>query len=107
MIARIISPSSSSLQHRLPTVMLCRCKLLDGMPSERGEDMSIAQFKPKMREIRLDTEDFEERFAEYDITSEFTGIILTLVAVEGNVRYTSYVTATYAEILRKQKEAIA
>lgn len=69
--------------------------------------MSIAQFKPKMREIRLDTEDFEERFAEYDIISEFTGIILTLVAIEHNVRYTSFVTATYADVLRNQKEAIA
>ena len=69
--------------------------------------MSIAQFKPKMREVRLETEVFEERFAEYDIISEFTGIILTLVAVEGNVRYTSFVTASYAEVLRKQKEAIA
>lgn len=69
--------------------------------------MSIAQFKPKIREIRLDTEDFEERFAEYDIISEFTGIILTLVAIEDNVRYTSFVTATYADVLRNQKEAIA
>ncbi|WP_249645889.1 MULTISPECIES: hypothetical protein [unclassified Lysinibacillus] len=69
--------------------------------------MSIAQFKPEMHEVRLDTEVFEERFAEYEITSEFTGIILTLVAVEDNVRYTSYVTASYAEVLRKQKEAIA
>ncbi|MED4886253.1 hypothetical protein [Lysinibacillus fusiformis] len=43
--------------------------------------MSIDQFKPKMREVRLDTEVFEERFTEYDI-SEFTGIILTLVAIE-------------------------
>lgn len=69
--------------------------------------MSIVQFEPKMREIRLDTEDFEERFAEYDIISEFTGIILTLVAIENNVRYTSFVTATYADVLRNQKEAIA
>lgn len=69
--------------------------------------MSIAQFKPKMREIRLDTEVFEERFADYDIINEFTGIILTLVAVEDNVRYTSFVTASYAKVLRKQKEAIA
>lgn len=69
--------------------------------------MGIAQFKPKMREIRLDTQDFEERFADYDIISEFTGIILTLVAIEDNVRYTSFVTSTYAEVLRKQKEAIA
>ncbi|PCD81968.1 hypothetical protein CNQ87_15270 [Lysinibacillus fusiformis] len=69
--------------------------------------MSIAQFKPKMREIRMDTEDFEERFAEYDIISEFTGIILTLVAIEDNVRYTSFVTASYADVLRNQKEAIA
>lgn len=60
-----------------------------------------------MREIRLDTEDFEELFAEYDIISEFTGIILTLVAIENNVRYTSFVTATYADVLRNQKEAIA
>ncbi|MBU5250545.1 hypothetical protein KQI46_01040 [Lysinibacillus capsici] len=69
--------------------------------------MSIAQFKPKMREVRLETEVFEERFADYDIISEFSGIILTLVAVEDNVRYTSFVTASYAEVLRKQKEAIA
>lgn len=69
--------------------------------------MSIAQLKQKMREVRLDTEDFEERFADYDIINEFTGIILTLVAVEDNVRYTSFVTASYAEVLRKQKEAIA
>ncbi|MCS5500915.1 hypothetical protein NY607_07220 [Lysinibacillus sp. A4] len=69
--------------------------------------MSIAQFKPKMREVRLETEVFEERFSDYDIISEFSGIILTLVAVEDNVRYTSFVTASYAEVLRKQKEAIA
>lgn len=69
--------------------------------------MSIAQFKLKMPEVRLDTELFEERFADYDIISEFSGIILTLVAVEDNVRYTSFVTASYAEVLRKQKEAIA
>ncbi|GAB0167491.1 hypothetical protein LSPCS325_09280 [Lysinibacillus sp. CTST325] len=69
--------------------------------------MSIAQFKPKMPEVYLDTEVFEERFAEYDIISEFTGIIYTLVAIENNVRYTSFVTASYAEVLRKQKEAIA
>lgn len=78
-----------------------------GCHQKVGEEMSIAQFKPKMREIRLDTEDFEERFAEYDIISEFTGIILTLVAIEDNVRYTSFVTATYADVLRNQKEAIA
>ncbi|ODV55433.1 hypothetical protein [Lysinibacillus fusiformis] len=69
--------------------------------------MSIVQFEPKMREVRIDTEVFEERFAEYDIISEFTGIILTLVAIEDNVRYTSFVTATYADVLRNQKEAIA
>ncbi|MGE7988924.1 MULTISPECIES: hypothetical protein [Lysinibacillus] len=69
--------------------------------------MSIDQFNPKMREVRIDTEVFEERFAEYDIISEFTGIILTLVAIEDNVRYTSFVTKSYAEVLRKQKEAIA
>jgi len=78
-----------------------------GCHQKEGEDMSIAKFKPKMHEVRLDTEVFEERFAEYDIISEFTGIILTLVAVEDNVRYISFVTASYAEVLRKQKEAIA
>lgn len=39
--ARVISPSSSSLQNRLPG-MLCHCKLLDGMPSihrKEGEHM--------------------------------------------------------------------
>ncbi|EAZ84543.1 hypothetical protein [Lysinibacillus fusiformis] len=69
--------------------------------------MSIDQFKPKMREVRIDTEVFEERFSEYDIISEFTGIILTLVAIEDNVRYTSFVTKSYANVLRKQKEEIA
>ncbi len=69
--------------------------------------MSIDLFNPKMREVRLDTEEFEERFAEYDIISEFTGIILTLVAIEENVRYTSFVTKSYADVLQKQKEAIA
>jgi len=69
--------------------------------------MGLAQFKPRMREVYLDTEVFEERFAEYDIISEFTGIIHTLVAVEDDVRYTSFVPASYAEVLRKQKEAIA
>ncbi|MFJ7661985.1 hypothetical protein ACIQXW_06245 [Lysinibacillus sp. NPDC097162] len=69
--------------------------------------MNIAQFKNKMPEARIETEDFEERFSEYDIISQFNGIILTLVAVENNIRYTSYVTASYAEFLRKQKEAIA
>lgn len=78
-----------------------------GFHQKEGEDMSIAQFNPKMREVRLDTEVFEERFVDYDIISEFSGIILTLVAVEDNVRYTSFVTASYAEVLRKQKEAIA
>ncbi|HBI99807.1 MAG TPA: hypothetical protein DDY89_00715 [Lysinibacillus sp.] len=68
--------------------------------------MSINQFNPKIREVRLDTEVFEERFAEYDIISEFTGIILTLVAIEGNVRYTSFVTKSYADVLQKQKEVI-
>lgn len=68
--------------------------------------MSINQFNPKMREVRLDTEVFEERFAEYDIISEFTGIILTLVAFEENVRYTSFVTKSYADVLQKQKEVI-
>lgn len=69
--------------------------------------MSIAPFKPRMQEVLLDTEVFEERFAEYDIISEFTGIIYTLVAVEDNVRYLSFVTKSYMEVLRKQKEAIA
>ncbi|WP_427071071.1 hypothetical protein [Lysinibacillus fusiformis] len=69
--------------------------------------MSIDQFNPKMREVRLDTEVFEERFAEYDIISEFTGIILTLVAIEDKVRYTSFVTKLYADVLQKQKEEIA
>ncbi len=68
--------------------------------------MSINQFNPKIREVRLDTEVFEERFAEYDIISEFTGIILTLVAIEENVRYTSFVTKSYADVLQKQKEVI-
>lgn len=54
--------------------------------------------------VRIETEEFEERFSEYDIISQFNGIILTLVAVENDVRYISYVTASYAEILRKQKE---
>ncbi|WP_236249635.1 hypothetical protein [Lysinibacillus sphaericus] len=102
---------SRSRQAAYSTVSLRLCfavvSCLMGCHQKEGEDMGIAQFKPKMREIRLETEDFEERFTEYDITSEFTGIILTLVAVEGNVRYTSYVTATYADVLRKQKEAIA
>lgn len=49
----------------------------------------------------------EERFAEYEIISGFTGIILTFVAIENNVRYTSFVTASYREILRKQKDSIA
>ncbi|KEK09307.1 hypothetical protein [Lysinibacillus fusiformis] len=65
--------------------------------------MSINQFNPKIREVRLDTEVFEERFAEYDIISEFTGIILTLVAIEENVRYTSFVTKSYADVLQKQR----
>lgn len=69
--------------------------------------MSIAPFKPKMPVVRLDTEVFEERFAEYKILNEFTGIIYTLAAVEDNVRYVSFVTASYAEVLKKQKEAIA
>ncbi|WP_107950887.1 hypothetical protein [Lysinibacillus parviboronicapiens] len=69
--------------------------------------MSVAPFKHKMKEIRIETDVFEERFSEYDIISEFNGIILTLVAVEDNVRFTSYVTASYAEVLRKQMEAIA
>ena len=68
---------------------------------------NIAPFKNKMPEVRIETEEFEERFSEYDIISQFNGIILTLVAVENNIRYTSYVTASYAEFLRKQKEAIA
>jgi len=69
--------------------------------------MGIAPFKPMMSVELLDTEVFEERFAEYDIINEFTGIIYTLVAVEDNVRYVSFVTASYAEVLRKQQEAIA
>ncbi|MFJ5565244.1 hypothetical protein [Lysinibacillus xylanilyticus] len=69
--------------------------------------MGIAQFKPRMQEVYLDTEVFEERFSEYDIISEFTGIIHTLVAVENDVRYTSFVTASYAEVLQKQREEIA
>lgn len=69
--------------------------------------MGIAPFKPMMLVELLDTEIFEERFAEYSILNEFTGIIYTLVAVEDNVRYVSFVTASYAEVLRKQQEAIA
>lgn len=69
--------------------------------------MSIAPFKHKMKAIRIETDVFEERFSEYDIISEFNGIILTLVAVEDDIRFTSYVTASYAEVLRKQMEAIA
>ena len=69
--------------------------------------MGLAQFKPKMKDELLDTEVFEERFAEYDIINEFTGIIYTLVAVEDNVRYLSFVTKSYADVLQKQKEAIA
>lgn len=69
--------------------------------------MIVTPFKYKIPEVRIETEEFEERFSDFDIISEFNGIILTLVAVENNVRYTSYVTASYAEILRKQKEAIA
>ncbi|MET4562221.1 hypothetical protein ABIA69_003407 [Lysinibacillus parviboronicapiens] len=69
--------------------------------------MSVAPFKCKMKEIRIETDVFEERFSEYDIISEFNGIILTLVAVEDNIRFTSYVTASYADVLRKQMEAIA
>lgn len=74
---------------------------------KEGENMGIAPFKPRMQEVLLDTEVFEERFAEYDIINEFTGIIFTLEAVENNVRYVSFVTASYAEVLRKQQEAIA
>lgn len=73
---------------------------------KEGENMIFVRFKPRMQEVLLDTEVFEERFAEYDIISEFTGIVHTLVAVEDNVRYTSFVTASYAEVLRKQQEAI-
>lgn len=102
---------SRSRQAAYSTVSLRLCfatvSCLMGSHQKEGEDMSIAQFKPKMREVRLDTEVFEERFTDYDIISEFSGIILTLVAVEDNVRYTSFVTASYAEVLRKQKEAIA
>lgn len=66
--------------------------------------MNSTPFKYKMPVVRIETEEFEERFSEYDIISQFNGIILTLVAVENDVRYISYVTASYAEILRKQKE---
>lgn len=66
--------------------------------------MNSAPFKYKMPVVRIETEEFEERFSDYDIISQFNGIILTLVAVENDVRYISYVTASYAEILRKQKE---
>jgi len=69
--------------------------------------MSTAPFKQRMQEILLDTEVFEEHFAEYNILNEFTGIIYTLEAIEDNVCYVSFVTASYAEVLRKQKEAIA
>ena len=66
--------------------------------------MKSAPFKYKMPVVRIETEEFEERFSDYDIISQFNGIILTLVAVENDVRFISYVTASYAEILRKQKE---
>ncbi len=66
--------------------------------------MNSAPFKYKMPVVRIETEEFEERFSDYDIISQFNGIILTLVAVENDVQYISYVTASYAEILRKQKE---
>jgi len=66
--------------------------------------MNSVPFKYKMPVVRIETEEFEERFRDYDIISQFNGIILTLVAVENDVRYISYVTASYAEILRKQKE---
>ena len=69
--------------------------------------MGIAPFKPMMSVELLNTEVFEERFAEYNILNEFTGIIFTLEAIENNVRYVSFVTASYAEVLRKQQEAIA
>lgn len=78
-----------------------------GTEKKVGENMSIAPFKHKMKAIRIETDVFEERFSEYDIISEFNGIILTLVAVEDDIRFTSYVTASYAEVLRKQMEAIA
>ena len=69
--------------------------------------MSVAPFKHKMPEVLIEPDEFEERFSEFGIISEFNGIIFTLIAVENNVRFTSYVTASYAEVLRKQMEAIA
>lgn len=53
----------------------------------------------------MDSIEIEERFEDFEVISEFTGLIYTIVAIKDGVRYWDYIGKTYADYLKKQKTA--
>jgi len=58
-----------------------------------------------MKSVQLDSMEIEKRFPNFEIISEFTGLVYTMVAVEDGVRYWDYISKDYANYLIQQKIA--
>lgn len=58
-----------------------------------------------MRTMVIDSMDMEKWFPNFEVRDEFTGLIHTLVAVEGNTEYVAFVSKNYADHLKQQKTA--
>jgi len=55
--------------------------------------------------IQLDSMEIEQRFPNFLIVDEFTGLVFTIVAVEDGVKYWDYISKDYAAYLQQQKIA--
>lgn len=53
----------------------------------------------------MDSMEIEDKFPDFEIISEFTGLIHTIVAVDNGIRYWDYVGKNYADYLKQQKTA--
>jgi len=58
-----------------------------------------------MKSVQLDSMEIEKRFPNFEIISEFTGLVYTMVAVEDGVRYWDCISKDYANYLIQQKIA--
>ncbi len=51
----------------------------------------------------MDSMEIEQRFPNFEVISEFTGSIYTMVAVKDGVRYWDYIGKHYGEFLLKER----
>ena len=58
-----------------------------------------------MANVKMDSMEIEERFPNFEIISEFTGLVFTMIADVNGVRYWDFIGKNYAEFLMQQKIA--